>query len=160
MLKREAGRELNLRLQALTEESGEKVAATELAEIVHSMISTIHGALSSLAIRLYQELDSLVQHIHPARDEITALCPYETSEGHIPTATGELEAIVRAPGEASGAISGAIESMANEIGGARARKRKEKAKEITFDKDLLHGPQLAQNAAAQDGIDALVDGFD
>ncbi|MBL6934238.1 MAG: protein phosphatase CheZ [Alphaproteobacteria bacterium] len=225
MSDREADAELESRLAALKDKYGEKVPITELVEVVQDVLATLHGDLSSQDMHIYQEIESLVQYIHSAKEEIAALCPEEISAEHIPTATDELDAIVLATEEATGTIldtaeklmeigSGLegeeggkivdgvttifeacnfqditgqrigkvvtalrhieekVEALAAAFGedikaaGAKLREEKEKeAKEKAgadkpSDEDLLHGPQMENEATSQEDIDALLDSFD
>ncbi len=216
-----ADAELDERLTALRAQYGEKVSVDELADIIDGILTTLHGNISQKDLKIYQEIESLVSFIRDAKDEIAALCPEEISDEHIPTATDELDAIVKATEEATGTILdavGGIEVIAGELGNAegekitegvtsiyeacnfqditgqriskvvnalrhieekvealagafgddvkaasdsnrRDKEKRKSAEEIT-DEDLLNGPQLSDDAASQDDIDALMGSFD
>jgi len=216
-----ADAELDERLSALRAQYGEKVSVDELADIIDGILTTLHGNISQKDLHIYQEIESLVNFIRNAKDEIAALCPEEISAEHIPMATDELDAIVQATEEATGTILDAvegIEAIASELGNAQGekiaegvtsiyeacnfqditgqriskvvnalrhieekvealagafgedvraasdsnrqdKKKRKSAQEIT-DEDLLNGPQLSDDAASQDDIDALMGSFD
>ncbi len=90
----------------------------EIASIVETVLETLHGDLTAADVRLYRELESLANFIQLAKSEIAAIRPEEISDEHIPTATDELDAIVEATEEATGAILDAaeeIETVAGEL---------------------------------------------
>jgi chemotaxis protein CheZ len=67
--------------------------------------------------RLFDELTTLARFIEAAKRDIAALHPDEIRQKHLPTATDELDAIVAATAEATGAILDAAEKLTT-IGGA------------------------------------------
>jgi chemotaxis protein CheZ len=107
------------RVEALRAERGDRVAIAEIAEIVTSIMTTISGDLSAADLRLYRELEGLTNYIQRARDEIAALYPEEIRATHLPTATDELDAIVRATEDATSVIlesAEAIDAAAGALG--------------------------------------------
>lgn len=87
----------------------------EIASIVESVVDSMHGDVSLENIRLYRELESLAQFIHQAKAEIARIRPDEISAQHIPTATDELDAIIAATEEATGAILDSAEAIEERI---------------------------------------------
>ncbi|MGH6797232.1 MAG: protein phosphatase CheZ, partial [Roseiarcus sp.] len=60
---------------------------------------------------LYRDLESLADYIQSAKREIAALRPDDIRERHIPMATDELDAVIDATAEATGAILDAAETI-------------------------------------------------
>jgi chemotaxis protein CheZ len=90
----------------------------EIAKVVHGVIASMQGDLSAADLKLYQEIQSLADYIHAARQEIASLRPNDLKEVVIPSATDELDAIVEATAEATSTIldaAEAIEKIASEI---------------------------------------------
>jgi len=83
----------------------------EVAAIVESVLTSLQGDLSSADVRLYHELEQLSQLIQSAKSEIAAIRPEDINEQHIPTATDELDAIVGATEDATGAILDSMEKI-------------------------------------------------
>jgi chemotaxis protein CheZ len=102
---------IGARVEQLRAERGDKVRIDEIAEVVSSIMSTISGDLTATDLRLYRELEGLTDYIRRARDEIAALYPEEIREEHLPKATDELDAIVKATEIATGTILEAAESI-------------------------------------------------
>ena len=103
--------ELGRRVAALRAERGDSIAVDEIADVVASILSTLHGDVSMLDLRVYRELDELASYIHNAREEIVALCPDDIRQEHLPAATDQLDAIVEATEEATGTILDAAEKI-------------------------------------------------
>lgn len=61
--------------------------------------------------RLFQEIEDLARYIHAAKAEIVALNPVDIRETFLPTAAGELDAIVQSTEKATGAIMDATEAV-------------------------------------------------
>lgn len=61
--------------------------------------------------RLFEELTRLARFIEAAKRDIAALHPDEIRQKHLPTAADELDAIVAATAEATGAILDAAEKL-------------------------------------------------
>lgn len=99
------------RVEHLRAQRGDRVAIDEIAEIVTSIMSTISGDMSAADLRLYRELESLTDYIRRARDEIAALYPEEIRAEHLPKATDELDAIVKATEDATSTILEAAEAI-------------------------------------------------
>ncbi len=108
--------ELERRVAALRAERGESIPVDEIADVVTSILGTLHGDVSMLDLRVYQELDELASYIHNARAEIVALCPDDIREEHLPAAADQLDAIVSATEEATGTILDAAEKIEAEAG--------------------------------------------
>lgn len=76
-----------------------------------------HRRLAKRELRLFEELRRLARFIEAAKRDIAALHPDEIRQKHLPTAADELDAIVAATAEATGAILDAAEKL-TAIGGA------------------------------------------
>jgi chemotaxis protein CheZ len=61
--------------------------------------------------RLFEELESLARLIEAAKRDIAAIRPDEIRQKHLPTATDELDAIVSATADATGAILDSAEKL-------------------------------------------------
>lgn len=83
----------------------------EVAAIVESVLTSLQGDLSAADVRLYHELEQLSRLIQSAKSEIAAIRPEDINEQHIPTATDELDAIVGATEDATGAILDSMEKI-------------------------------------------------
>ncbi len=103
--------EIERRVAALRVERGDTVAIDEIAEVVANILGTLNGDMSVLDLRLYKELDDLAAYIRGAREEIAALCPEDIRQEHLPAATDQLDAIVKATEEATGTILDAAEKI-------------------------------------------------
>ncbi len=108
--------ELERRVVALRAERGGSIAVDEIADVVASILGTLHGDVSVLDLRVYKELDELSSYIRNAREEIVALCPDDIRQEHLPAATDQLDAIVEATEEATGTILDAAEKIETEAG--------------------------------------------
>ncbi len=68
--------------------------------------------------RLFNELTRLARFIETAKRDIAAMHPDEIRQKHLPTATDELDAIVAATAEATGAILDSAEKLTAIVGNA------------------------------------------
>ncbi len=112
------------RIEQLRAARGDQIRIDEIAEVVTSIMSTISGDLTATDLRLYRELEGLTDYIRRARDEIAALYPEEIREEHLPKATDELDAIVKATEVATGTIleaAEAIDAAAEKLGAGDVR---------------------------------------
>ena len=115
----------NRRVAELRAERGDKVAIDEIAEVVESLMATLEGDLSAIDLKVQRELAELVDYIQKAKEEIAAIQPAEIREHHIPAATDELDAVVRATEEATQTILDSAETLtglAESVGGETAEK--------------------------------------
>jgi chemotaxis protein CheZ len=117
------------RVAALSAERGETVAISEVAEIVGSLMHSLSGDLSTVQLRLSQELSALVDYINQARAEMRALRPEEIRFQHIPQATDELDAVVEATASATGVILDSAEEL-EKLSGTLPKKAATKVTEI------------------------------
>ncbi|HUK08662.1 MAG TPA: protein phosphatase CheZ [Stellaceae bacterium] len=182
----------------------------DIATVVEAVMQSLSGDVSLAEFRLYRELENLADYIQSAKREIAAIRPDDIRHRDIPMATDELDAVVGATADATGAILDAaelLEGMADSIGGGeevraiatriyeacnfqditgqRITKVVRTLKHIeakidalltTFgelksaapsspeprealppddERNLLHGPQLPDEAKRQDEIDAI-----
>ncbi|GIK99666.1 MAG: hypothetical protein BroJett029_38750 [Alphaproteobacteria bacterium] len=100
--------------------SAEPVNAAFVAGVVREIMATLDGDLSAADLKLYQEVEALAHYIREARREIAELETDEIRRRHIPAATDELDAIVAATEEATGAIldsAETIERVADDLDG-------------------------------------------
>ncbi|MEX2649286.1 MAG: protein phosphatase CheZ [Alphaproteobacteria bacterium] len=112
------------RIEQLRAARGDQIRIDEITEVVTSIMSTISGDLTATDLRLYRELEGLTDYIRRARDEIAALYPEEIREEHLPKATDELDAIVKATEVATGTILEAaeiIDTAAEKLGAGDVR---------------------------------------
>lgn len=111
------------RLEELRKEKGDTVKTDDIAEVVQSILSTVHGDLTATDFRLYEELQNLAEFIDSAKTDIAALRPDEVKDEYLPTAADELDAIVEATAEATNSIMDAtelVEGVMSELKGKRA----------------------------------------
>ncbi|MGH6718728.1 MAG: protein phosphatase CheZ [Alphaproteobacteria bacterium] len=117
---------LDAHVRQLREQRGDRVSIDEIAEIVSSIMATISGDLTASDLRLYRELEGLTDYIRRARDEIAALYPEDIRDEHLPKASNELDAIVKATEEATGTIlesAETIDALAAEFGADKIREQ-------------------------------------
>ncbi|MEO5338611.1 MAG: protein phosphatase CheZ [Magnetospirillum sp. WYHS-4] len=107
----EVDAELGARLDELRKNRDDTVRISEVADVVHSLMATLKGDLSTSDLQIYNELEALATYIETAKREIAALRPDEVRDEYIPTAADELDAIVEATAEATNAIMDATESV-------------------------------------------------
>lgn len=99
---------------------GDAVPVDRIGLIVGDILGSLSGELSAEDMKLYQELEGLSRYIQQAKQEIASLNPTDIREEFLPTAADELDAIVQATENATGAIMDAtevIEAVASEIDG-------------------------------------------
>ena len=121
----ESATRLNQRIDALRAERGDSVRLAEVAGVVECLMQTMQGDLSATEIRIHAELQELVGYIQRAKNEIAAIQPAEIPQHHIPVATDELDAVVKATEVATESILDAAEqlnTMATEVTGPHAEK--------------------------------------
>ena len=83
----------------------------EIADIVRSVVASLHGDLTAADISLYGELQGLAAFIAAAKGEIAAIKPHDIRHHHLPTANDELSAVVGATAEATGEILDCVEQI-------------------------------------------------
>ena len=120
-----AEEELKRRLSELRSSPGQAIDLGEIGQVVEEVLSTLSGDLSAVDLRMYGEIEALHQVIESAKNEIFSVRADDIRNEHIPSATDELDAIVRAAEEATNAIMEAaetVEGVAGEIDEERAAK--------------------------------------
>jgi chemotaxis protein CheZ len=118
-------RDLARKLDAVRTRPRSAVDTVEVAGVVEAIVESLSGDMSVADLKLYRELELLARYIQRAKREIAELQPRDIRERHIPMATDELDAVVEATAEATGAILDEAEfvqklaySMAPEAGKA------------------------------------------
>jgi len=99
------------RVESIREDRGESVALDDVAEVVQSIVTTIDGDISAIDIEVHKQIRDLVDYIQTAKQDIAAIRPTDINDHHIPAATDELDAIVKATEDATGSILDAAEDM-------------------------------------------------
>ena len=95
-----------------TIDASETHASTaDIAAVVEAVMRSLSGDVSVAEFQLYHELQKLADYIQSAKREIAAIRPDEICETHIPMATDELDAVVGATAEATGAILDSAEHL-------------------------------------------------
>ncbi|MGP1396875.1 MAG: protein phosphatase CheZ [Inquilinaceae bacterium] len=110
---------LAARLDQAHREANQPLTHAEVAEILTEILSSMDGDVSITDLKIYQELNLIIQAIQTARSEIAAIRPDEIQDAFIPTATDELDAVVGATEEAAGRILDAaekIQTVAEQVG--------------------------------------------
>ena len=87
----------------------------EVGKIVESLLDSLAGDVSSLDLRVHNELEALAGYIRRAKDEVAAIRPEDIANEHIPLASVELGAIGTHLEEATDVILDACE-MVEEVG--------------------------------------------
>jgi len=83
----------------------------DIAAVVEAVMKSLAGDVSLLEVQLYRELERLADYIQSAKREIAAIRPDDIRSRDIPMATDELDAVVGATAEATGAILDAAEAL-------------------------------------------------
>ena len=83
----------------------------DVAEILSQVVGSMEGDVSALDLKIYRELESLVQYIEAAKNEIASIRPQELGADFIVSATDELDAVVGSTEEAAGRILDAAEAI-------------------------------------------------
>ncbi|MGQ9365316.1 protein phosphatase CheZ [Azospirillum sp. ST 5-10] len=104
-------KQLHQRLDAARLEAARPLSRDEVAEIVHGILGSLGGDMSTDDLRLYKELEGLARYIQNAKAELAALRPDDIRDQHIPTATDELDAVVGATEKATFAIFDACDAV-------------------------------------------------
>jgi chemotaxis protein CheZ len=113
------------RLAAIREQRGDTGEVSEVGEVVAELMTTMEGDLSADPVGLHEEIKNLADYIARARAEIAAIQTRDISDHHIPSATDELDAVVQATEEATGAILDAaeeLEALGESLGAVHAEK--------------------------------------
>jgi chemotaxis protein CheZ len=87
------------------------IDAGEVTAVVEAVISSLSGDLSIADLKFYSELEELARYIQSAKREIREIRPHDISATHIPMATDELDAVVNATADATGAILDVAETI-------------------------------------------------
>ena len=106
---------LEKRLEKLQKQNGGTIKIESIAEIVDETVSSALSDVLEKDHTLVHELELLGQYIHEAKAEISHLRPDEVKTLHLPNASGELDAIVKATEIATNEIMDATE-VVGEIG--------------------------------------------
>jgi chemotaxis protein CheZ len=83
----------------------------DIAAVVEAVMKSLAGDVSLAEFQLYRELENLADYIQSAKREIAAIRPDDIRSRDIPMATDELDAVVDATAEATGAILDAAETL-------------------------------------------------
>ena len=101
-----------------------------VAEVVRSVLTSMHGDLVSGEVSLLSEVEALARTIASAKAEIAALRVDDITVSHIPFATDELDAIVAHTALATNAILESCEAL-DEVGTAVSGELAAKLTEVT-----------------------------
>ena len=101
-----------------------------VAEVVRSVLTSMHGDLVSGEVSLLSEVEALGRTISSAKAEIAALRVDDINVSHIPFATDELDAIVAHTASATNAILACCETL-DEVGAAASGEMAAKLTDVT-----------------------------
>ena len=113
------------RVMALRSDTSDALSDTEITAIVASVVDSMRGDFSSADLKLFHELEALVEYIQAAKAEISSLRPDKISSEHIPNATDcwtPSSAPPRWPRTASWRRREVIEEVAAQQDGEQAEK--------------------------------------
>jgi len=99
--------------------------ARRAAGVVGKVMKSVNKGKAPKTSDLFAELEGLAKYIRRAKKEIAALSPYEVKEDFLPTASGELDAIIQATADATNAIMDStelIEEVMSKLSGKNADK--------------------------------------
>ncbi len=90
-------------------QTGRPFSKTEVVEIINTVISKMdHGTGNK---QLYNELKALAHYIDMAKEELAQLNPANIGSEQIPSATDELDAVIKATEEATSTIMDSCEKI-------------------------------------------------
>ncbi len=115
-----AGEELASRLSLLRERHRDATTPEAVADVVETVLATMHGDLSQTEATLLSEVEQIGRTIAAAKQEIASLQVEDINGSFIPSATDELDAIVEATARATNEILDAcetFETISSELGG-------------------------------------------
>lgn len=92
-----------------------EMSVEAVADVVQALIGSLEGDLQADDLHLYNEVEGLADFIRSARAEIVAINPTDIREEFLPTAADELDAIVQATEQATGAIMDVTEMIEDVI---------------------------------------------
>ena len=116
---------LAVRLAAIRKRRGDTVEISEVGAVVAELMTTMEGDVSVEHVALREEIKDLADYISRAKAEVAAIQPLDLSDRHIASATDELDAVVHATEEATGAILDAaeeLETLSESLDGRHAEK--------------------------------------
>ena len=93
--------------------------ANEILGVVQTIIDSMNRDIPSIDVAVRDDLEDLAGYIRDTKNEIMRLSPEEISDEHLPSASVELDAIVRATEQATHSIMEAaeqIEQVADALG--------------------------------------------
>lgn len=88
-----------------------QITLGDVASVTEVLLAIMRRYFNSIDVSIYSELREMSAHIKLARNEISELRPNDMKQERIPRAGKELEAIVQATEEATGAIMDAAEEI-------------------------------------------------
>src|SRR5258708_4311760 len=103
--------DLTRKLDAVQARTRIAVDTTEVAAVVGSSLERLSGDKALPHLKLHREHEPLGQDIQRAKRESGEVKPNDIGERHIPMATDELDAVVEATAEATGAILDEAEAV-------------------------------------------------
>ncbi len=103
--------EVEDRLKVLRERFGDTISVDSLDEIVTELVSSLHGDISPAGIQVSRDLESLVNYIKTVRSEISTIGPEGVRAKYVRPSSDQLDAVVAATEEATGAILDAVEHI-------------------------------------------------
>jgi len=127
------GANLQAQVEEIRSSSGDQVRLDDVANVVHSLMTTIEGDISAADLRAHRELESLLDYVKRAREEIASLRPSTSVDVKITAATDELDAVVAATEDATSTFLDAaerIEVISDEVDSALAARLSEIATDI------------------------------
>lgn len=92
----------------------------EILQVVRTIIEGMNENIPAADIAVRADLEDLADYIRETKTEIMTLRPEEISDEHLPVATVELDAIVRATEDATNSIMEAAEDIEEVAAGADA----------------------------------------
>ena len=98
-------------VDAIRAASGDTVALSDVGSIVESLVATLQGDISATTTEVGGELKELVRYIEGVKSELATIQPESIHGEHIPSATGQLDAILESTAEAADTILDAAEAI-------------------------------------------------
>ena len=98
-------------IQAMRQGRIREAGPQEILEVVQTIINGMNDNIPAAEVAMRTDLEELADYIRDTKTEIMTLRPEEISDEHLPVATVELDAIVRATEAATNSIMEAAETI-------------------------------------------------
>jgi chemotaxis protein CheZ len=116
MTAKSAASEFSARIDQIRSARKPPYDEAEIEGIVGNVLETLSGDFSAVNVTVHQEIQELLTFIRNAKSEIAAIRPQDINDLHIPVATDELDAVIKATEEATDCVLDAAERLSDMAG--------------------------------------------